>query len=149
VKSFTRISQEKIWVREQIRNPNIVIILDPSVLSQLIVDNIKDNGILIINTNKSPEEIEQQFHIQIPVGKNFTVATVDVNKICFENHLLLEGSPIVNTPILGALSKVLPELPLSVIKEAISDHLGGGEKAKLNVMAADFAAALTKIKKFE
>ncbi len=149
VKSFTRISEKKIWTRTQIRNPNIVIILDPTVMSQATIDNIKENGIIIINTNKVPDEIESHFHFKIPRSKKLTVATVDVNKICFDVHLLLEGFPIVNTPILGALSKVLPDISLDSIKEAISSHMGGGEKAKLNVLAADFAAASTRIKKLE
>ena len=149
VKSFTRISEKKIWTRTQIRNPNIVIILDPTVMSQTTIDNIKENGILIINTNKSPDEVENHFHITLPRVKRLTVVTVDVNKICFDVHLLLEGFPIVNTPILGTLAKVLPEISLDSIKDAISSHLGGGEKAKLNVLAADFAAASTRVKKFE
>lgn len=148
VKSFTRISEQKIWTKTQIRNPDVVIILDPTVMSQATIDCIKQNGMIIVNTNKSPEEFESHFRLSIPKSRNLTVATVDVNKICLDVNLLLDGYPIVNTPILGSLAKVLPVIPLDSIKEAIFSHFGEGEKGKSNVMATNFAAAETKIKKF-
>ncbi len=141
VQAYTRLAAgEKIFTRAMITTPDIIITLDKSIFSKEQVKHLKPNGIIIINSAKSPEEFVEQYKIT----QKCTVATSDVSKICFENKLLIDELPILNTPILGVLSKVLKEIPLEVMKEAIIQHINSN-KGKLNALAADYSAAVTKV----
>ena len=57
-------------------------------------------------------------------SKKFGVATVDATSIALEHEILVGGIPVVNTPILGAVPKILKQVTLpsiqSVIKEVIN-----------------------------
>jgi 2-oxoacid:acceptor oxidoreductase gamma subunit (pyruvate/2-ketoisovalerate family) len=141
VQAYTRLAAgEKIFTRAMILTPDIIITLDRSIFSKEQLSRLKPNGIVIINSAKSPEEIVDQYRIT----QKCTIATSDVSKICFENKLLIDDLPILNTPILGVLSKVLKEIPLEIMKEAIIQHINSN-KGKLNALAADYSAAVTKV----
>jgi len=144
VNAFTRFSKdETIWTRSQIYKPQIVIVLDETVLTKLICDSIQPNGYLIVNSAKDPEEFIKEFSI----SKKITVMTTDVTKICLDKKLLVDGLPVFNTPILGALPKIFEDISLDHVKKAIENHIGGGKKGELNSSAADTAAKILKIKR--
>ncbi len=141
VQAYTRLAAgEKIFTRAMITSPDIIITLDRTIFSRDQVSRLKPNGIVIVNSSKSPQEIVDQYKI----NQKCTIATADVSKICFQNKLLIDDLPILNTPILGVLSKVLKEIPLEIMKEAIIQHIDNS-KGKLNALAADYSAAVTKV----
>jgi pyruvate ferredoxin oxidoreductase gamma subunit len=146
VNAFTRISKdETIWTRSQIYKPQIVFVLDETVLTKLIADSIQPNGYLVVNSAKEPEEFIKQFSI----AKKITVITTDVTKICIENKIFVDGLPVFNTPILGALPKIFDDISLAIVKKAIENHIGGGKKGEMNSSAAETAAKILKIKRSE
>lgn len=116
ITSFTRISADEIKVSSQIYQPDIVVVLDDSILDLVnVTDGLKSGGLLIVNTNHSAK---------IPRG-DFKVATVNVTDIALKMGLVLSGNPILNTPILGALAKlniVSLDSALNAIKETFSDE---------------------------
>jgi len=141
VQAYTRLAAgEKIFTRAMITSPDIIIVLDRTIFSKEQVNQLKPNGIIIINSSKSPEEIVEQYKIT----QKCSIATADVSKICFQHNILIDNLPILNTPILGVLSKVLKEIPLKVMKEAIIQHINS-DKGRLNALAADYSAAVTKV----
>jgi len=83
----------------------------------------------------SPEEID------LP----FKVATVDATGIAIENEILVGGIPVVNTPIIGALPKLMSNLTIESVREAIIERWGkkAGER---NAVAAEEAYRRLKIK---
>ncbi|MHA1732952.1 MAG: 2-oxoacid:acceptor oxidoreductase family protein [Promethearchaeota archaeon] len=140
VQAYTRLSREgKIYTRAQITRPDITIVLDETILNSDILGQLKDGGILLVNTPKTPGELAGEFDLHL---KRFTIGTADVLKICIENELLVDDLPIVNTPVLGALAKVFPDIGLDVMKRAIEEHIGP-DKGKLNSLAADYTSAIT------
>ncbi|WP_424356601.1 2-oxoacid:acceptor oxidoreductase family protein [Methanocella sp. MCL-LM] len=116
ITSFTRISQDEIKVSSQIYQPDIVVVLDDSILDLVnVTDGLKPGGLLIVNTNH---------HAKLPKG-DFKVATVNVTDIALKMGLVLSGNPILNTPILGALAKlnvVGLDSALAAIKDTFSDE---------------------------
>ena len=116
VTSFTRISEDEIKISSQIYQPDIVVVLDDSILDLVnVTDGLKSGGLLIVNTNH---------HAKLPQG-DFKVATVNVTDIALKMGLVLSGNPILNTPILGALAKlnvVSLDSALAAIKETFSDE---------------------------
>ncbi len=72
--SFTRLSKEMCFgIRSQIYTPDVVVVLDPSLLKDLnVTEGLKKNGIVIINTNKPANKLGI---------KNFKVHTVDATTV--------------------------------------------------------------------
>ncbi|MCP4763811.1 MAG: pyruvate ferredoxin oxidoreductase [archaeon] len=142
VQAFTRISSdETIWTRQHIYNPDIAVVLDETIMTQEFIDSIKPKGILIVNTDKNPEEIASEFGI----SSDKTIATSDITNICVENDLVIGGQPMLNTPILGVLSKVLNTISMDAVEKAIISRFGE-KKGKLNADVANIARNKADIK---
>lgn len=95
IKSFTRISDQKIRYHSQVNTPDVVLVLDPTLLGVVdVADGLGEDGILIVNTPLSPAEIRQKLGL-----KGRKVYTVDATGISLR-HL---GKPIPNTPMVGAV----------------------------------------------
>lgn len=139
VQAYARISKDKkIWTRAQIEHPDIALVLDETVLNPMIVKGIKENGTLIINSDKTPEEIKNKFDITNKIN----IASANISKFCHEKDLYIEGLPIINTPILGVLAETLGSLDLDSIKKAII-KIFGKEKGEFNSSLAEEASKLT------
>ncbi len=117
MRSYVRISDAPIRLRSGIDSPDIVIVLDPSLLgTENVTDGLPDGGLIIINTDKSPSEILKE----LP-GQNGKVCTVDASRISVETI----GREMPNTPMLGALAKVSDVLDLEGTLTAVEKQLSG------------------------
>ncbi len=98
VASFNRISSKPIRIHSGITNPDVVVVLDVSLIEQVnVLEGLEpEKGILIVNTSETPEEIKKKLNF------NGKVYTVDATKISIETI----GRDIPNTPMMGALVKV-------------------------------------------
>lgn len=144
VQAFARISKnKKIWTRAQIKRPDIAIVLDETVITPDIIKNIKENGILIINSEKTPEALKNFYNL----ANKIKIASANINKFCIERDLYLEDIPIVNTPILGVLTKALDSIDLESMKKAIIKVMGE-KKGESNSSLAEEAAKLTMLLNF-
>lgn len=130
VKAFARISDESILIHSQVYNPDYVIVLDPAIYKTVdVTEGLKKDGVIILNTTKHPDETGI---------KNFKVATVDATGIALELNLLVAGSPVVNTSIIGAFAKVTEEVKLESVVKAIKETWSGAAGEK-NARAAELA----------
>lgn len=97
VQSFDRLSQEPITIHSGVTNPNVVVVLDPTLIGKVnVIQGLPDDGVIIVNTNETPQEMRRK--LDLKKGKVFTV---DANTISKETI----GREIPNTPLLGALIK--------------------------------------------
>ncbi|MBW2038510.1 MAG: pyruvate ferredoxin oxidoreductase subunit gamma [Deltaproteobacteria bacterium] len=134
VVAFCRISDEKIKVRSVIYQPDIVLVLDPSILRLVDVANgLKAEGILVTNTRFSPEEIKKELGIQT------RLATVDATRIAREEL----GLPITNTTMLGALLRAAEVADKGSMIEPLQERFG--RLAEKNIKALERAYNETKI----
>jgi len=130
VTAFTRIDDKPIRIKTQIYEPDIVVVLDPSLLETVdVTAGLKEGGIVIINTEKSKEEVLEKLK-----KKPAKLALVDATTIALD----VLGLPITNTAILGAVAKATGIVELDYVKEAIKETFSGtlGEK---NAKAAEEA----------
>lgn len=135
IKAFTKISSEPILSRSQIYNPDIVVVLDPTLLKvENVTEGLDKKGILIVNTEKNPHQLKSELKL------NDKVATIDATKIAQETL----GTAITNTPILGALSKVTGIISLDAIIEVTKEKFKQ-ELAEKNVNAIKRAYAEVKM----
>jgi len=94
VVAFCRISDQPIKIRANIYEPDIVLVLDPTLLKIVnVAAGLKPNGIIVTTSKDSPEAVKETLRI-----KN-RVAVVDAIKIAME----VLGVPITNTAMLGSL----------------------------------------------
>jgi 2-oxoacid:acceptor oxidoreductase gamma subunit (pyruvate/2-ketoisovalerate family) len=126
--AFTRMSDEEIRVRSQIYNPDFVVVLDSTLLG-LIRPNegLKEGGTIIVNSSKEPYELN--------LKGNFQVCTTDVTTVAQELGLIVAGIPVLNTPILGAFSKITGLVSLETLTKII-EKKWHGEIGKRNAHAA-------------
>jgi pyruvate ferredoxin oxidoreductase gamma subunit len=128
VTSFTRISDQDIKVVSQVYNPDIVIVLDDTIMDLVDVTvGLKEGGLLVVNTENGEK-------LKDPKYKKFKIARVNVTDIALSLGLVLSGNPILNTPIVGAMAK-LGVVKLESAEKAIRDMFSD----ERNVKAAEAA----------
>ncbi len=60
VKAFVRIDDKKIRIHCHAKSPDMAIVIDPTLLHCLdVIEGLKDEGILVVNTPKSPKDIRE------------------------------------------------------------------------------------------
>lgn len=115
VAAFNRIDDHHIKVRSQIYNPDVVVVLDESLIGMVnVADGLKPEGVLIVNTAKTAKEIAEITKFK---GK---IATVDGSSIAWKEL----GVPITNTTMLGALIKCTNAVKLESVKEPVDHRFG-------------------------
>ena len=140
VQAYAKLSRkEKLWDRAQIEQPDIIIFFDDSLLSQVIVNSLGKSGIIIINSNKEPKLFAEKYNL----SKDIHIIVADINKLALEKGLTIDGAPIVNTPILGLLSKSLEELSLDNLNKVIQNKMSD-DLAKLNIELIEEGFKLAK-----
>ena len=137
--AFVRISaDEPIRVRAEVTDPDIVVVLDPSLLRVVdITSGIKASGMLVVNSKKQPEQIEKE------LGYNHSLATVDATAIARE----LLGVNIVNTSMIGALLRATGVVELESLFEPLRQRFG--RLAERNIDAMKRAYEETSVKEQE
>ncbi|MBQ3782246.1 MAG: 2-oxoacid:acceptor oxidoreductase family protein [Lachnospiraceae bacterium] len=104
ITAFNRISQNEIRVHSNIYNPDLVVVVDETLLVAVdVTAGLSKDGAIIVNTPKSAEEIK-------PLLKGYEgkVFTVDGRKISVDAL----GKNFPNSPMLAAavaVSKVMPK----------------------------------------
>jgi len=117
IRAYTRISDGAIRVHDAIYYPDIVVVLDESLLETQNVENgLSEDGVLLVNTAKSPAEIREKLGL-----KGARVYTIDATSIALEEI----KRPIPNTVMIGALCKVTGVVDVDHIRNDIDKKLGG------------------------
>jgi pyruvate ferredoxin oxidoreductase gamma subunit len=98
ITAYNRISEKKIRVHSNIYDPDFVVVVDQTLLESIpVTKGLKKEGAIIINTNKTPEEIRKSLN-----GWTGNVYTIDAKKISVDAL----GKNFPNTPMLAAVVKV-------------------------------------------
>ncbi len=99
IKAFTRISDEPIEIHNNIENPDVVCVLDETLLDVIdVTEGIDENGTVIINTCSPPDQVR----VVLGVPETVRVACVDASGIAMDTI----KRDIPNTPMVGALARV-------------------------------------------
>ncbi len=97
IRAFTRLSPEPIHRHCQIQKPDIVMVLDPTLLEAVdVTEGLKEDGMLLVNTDQPPKTVREK--VGFRTGRVFAV---DATRIALETL----GREITNTPMLGAFVK--------------------------------------------
>ena len=123
VAAFTRVDTEPITLRCGITEPDILIVLDATLLRDTdVTQGLKKGGQAIIN---SPHPVDL---------KGINTSTVDASTIALNNGLGTLTYPIVNTAMVGAFAGATKLVSLDSVIEAIKEYVK--EKTQENITAA-------------
>lgn len=94
--SFIRIDDKPIKIYSQIHHPDLVVVLDRSIIDLVdVLDGLKPDGKVFVNAPSVPDSMQ-----------GHQGYAVDLTGIALKANLIVAGSPILNTPVIGALSKM-------------------------------------------
>lgn len=114
--AFIRIDNKPIYDKSRIYEPDHVVVVDPTLVEAIdVTEGLKDGGIIIINSDKKPEEFK--------FPNKFRVATVPATEIAVKHRLGTLATPIVNTAIVGAVVKILNLTRLDSLLAAIKEDV--------------------------
>jgi pyruvate ferredoxin oxidoreductase gamma subunit len=131
IKAFTRISDEPIEIHNNIEFPDVVIVLDESLIDVVdVTEGIKDGGVVIINTCSPASGVKGALGLDDSVR----VACVDASGIALDTI----KRDIPNTPIVGAFTKVTGAVDVEVFKGLLAKNLS--KKFGQEMIDANFAA---------
>ena len=112
--SFVRIDDKPIRIYSQIKKPDMVIVLDASVMDVVdVLQGLKTGGKILVNSQQKKE------------FAGFVSSNVDLTGIALKESLVVSGSPILNTPVIGALARqgiVTVDSAKKAIREMFSDE---------------------------
>lgn len=133
VVSFNRISPKPILLHSGVTNPDVVVVLDPTLMESVsVAEGMNEDGILIVNTERAPEDVKNDCNIK----GGIKVFTVDASKISVETI----GKDIPNTPMLGALIKATGMLDFKEMLENMKHKLEKKFKSKPEVIDGNLKA---------
>ena len=119
VMAFTRIDDSPIYIRCNIYTPDIIVVLDPTLLKEIsVIGGLKPGGLIVLN---SP-----LLQFADPDFDSFTIAAVNATAIAVQHGLGTHTNPIVNTAILGAFAKTTSLVRIESIEAAIREGVPKG-----------------------
>ncbi|QLH75724.1 MAG: 2-oxoacid:acceptor oxidoreductase family protein [Methanomassiliicoccales archaeon] len=116
IRAFTRLSDTPIQVHSQVYYPDMVVVIDPTLLKQTsIMEGLKEEGMLVANFADGKDKLSKI------VGKEKNVHAVNATAIAMEEI----GRPTTNTAMLGAVVKVLNYVRLESVLEELEAKFSG------------------------
>jgi len=132
MKAYNRIGDIPITIHSNVENPDVVMVLDPTLVGPVdVTEGLKPDGIIIINTTLSPEEAKQKLD-----RDDIKVATVDASGIAVD----CIGRDIPNTPMMGALLKLVEILPFEEFIERMRADLTAKFRGRENIVEGNIKA---------
>jgi 2-oxoacid:acceptor oxidoreductase gamma subunit (pyruvate/2-ketoisovalerate family) len=136
VRAFLRISKKPIQVYAQVYHPDVVVCIDPTLVEVVnVAEGLKDDGTLVINTEKGPEAIREKFGL-----KGGKVVTVDASTIAME----VMGRPFYNMPTMAAAVQATGIVAVGTVLHEVLERYPG-KVGELNKVAIERAVKEAKI----
>jgi 2-oxoacid:acceptor oxidoreductase gamma subunit (pyruvate/2-ketoisovalerate family) len=119
VSASVRISREPVKIVSRVDEPDVVIVLDHTLLRRPeVTGGLKSGGWLVVNSWQHPRELD--------LNNGFNIATADATRVSQELGLVVAGLTVVNTAILGAFVRATELLERktveTVMKRLFSDR---------------------------
>jgi 2-oxoacid:acceptor oxidoreductase gamma subunit (pyruvate/2-ketoisovalerate family) len=125
VAAFTRVSNEPIQIHCAVYNPDVVAVLDPTLLKTVpVTRGLNEEGTIIINSKENPADVRKT--LNTGKGKLWTVPATEI-------AMRILGRPITNTAVLGAVARVTGIVKLGSIEKVVK------ERFRLNIAEKNVA----------
>ncbi|MBE9469095.1 MAG: 2-oxoacid:acceptor oxidoreductase family protein [Bacteroidetes bacterium] len=111
VLAFTRIDNNKITDRSEVKECDYVVVMDETLINEKIIDGLKNDGTILINT-KNPQKYSD-------ILKSCKVVSIDATSIALD----ILKRPITNTAMFGALVAVSNVVSLDSALKSIETEM--------------------------
>ena len=137
VSVHTRISRDPIRTFSNILFPDIAVVLDDSLLEMVnITANLKEGGLLVLNSTRTPQELG--------VSGPFTIGAADAFHCSESAGLIAKGNVLISTSILGPFAATSNLVSLENLHRAIARKFSGKARDR-NLAALELAYKATRI----
>jgi len=111
IRGFTRISDRSIRDRCPIERPDVVVVLDETLMgTPAVIEAAGEGTVFVINTALGPREMGEKLNVQ-----GSTVFCVDATQISIDEL----GRPMPNTSMVGALIKATGCISMDAVKRDV------------------------------
>jgi 2-oxoacid:acceptor oxidoreductase gamma subunit (pyruvate/2-ketoisovalerate family) len=125
VTAFTRISTGPIRLHCAVYEPDVVAVLDPTLLKTVpAASGLKENGIIIVNSADEPAKVKEV--LKMEKGKVWTIPATEI-------ALRILGMPITNTAMLGAVARATSIVTLESMEKIVK------KRFRLDIAEKNFA----------
>ncbi len=137
VQAFVRIDDQRIRTREEVRQPDYLIIQDQYLVDTVpVLDGLKSQGLVLVNADGCPEDLR--------LKTTATVETIPATEIALE----IVGRPIPNAIMIGAFCSITGLVSLEAVQQAVLEKFPG-KVGENNVAAMDRAREIIQKRKGE
>jgi len=114
VTAFTRISTEPIRIHCAVYEPDVVVVLDPTLLKTVpVTAGIDEDCVIVINSADEPAKVRKM--LKTEKGKLWTIPATQI-------ALKILGMPITNTAMLGTVAKATNLVALDSIQVTLKER---------------------------
>lgn len=113
VTASTRIAPRSLRCLSQVEYPDMIVVLDDSLLTAANATNgLAQDGFVVVNSSLSPEALG--------LSGGYRIAVADANRIAGEVGLVVSGTLMINTAMLGAVARASGIIGLKHIEKALN-----------------------------
>jgi 2-oxoacid:acceptor oxidoreductase gamma subunit (pyruvate/2-ketoisovalerate family) len=114
VTAFTRISTKPIRIHCAVYEPDVVVVLDPTLLKTVpVTSGVNKDGVIIINSVDEPAKVRE--NLKTDKGKLWTIPATQI-------ALKILGMPITNTAMLGTVARATNIISLESIEKILKER---------------------------
>jgi pyruvate ferredoxin oxidoreductase gamma subunit len=108
LRAFTRTSARPIRRHDSVTEPDLVVVLEPTLVHESdVADGLQPGGLVLVNAEQAPGEL----------------AGVNVRCVPATRLAAADGSGFANVVMLGAVAAALGEPPLEFLEDAAAEQL--------------------------
>jgi pyruvate ferredoxin oxidoreductase gamma subunit len=115
ITAFTRISDKPISIHSSVYEPDVVVVLDPTLLGPAVIEGVKPDTKIIVNTVDSAGAIKSSLGVK---NEMWVIKATSL-------ALKVLGLPITNTAMLGATVKATAIVELESLLEVAMERFTG------------------------
>jgi 2-oxoacid:acceptor oxidoreductase gamma subunit (pyruvate/2-ketoisovalerate family) len=136
ITATTRFSRKPIRTLTPTAKAEVVVVLDERLMLAVdVLGGLKADGLLVLNSSNPPEKFCTDMDI--------AVATSDANSIAEEVGLVVAGTVLINTSMLGTFARGSGLVSMESLEKAISKNFNP-EAAQLNIRGARLTYEATR-----
>jgi pyruvate ferredoxin oxidoreductase gamma subunit len=113
--AYTRISEKPIQIHSSVYEPDMVVVLDPTLLGPAVAEGLKKDSKIVVNTTESAADVKKKLGV-----KNETWV-VDATGMAMK----VMGVNITNTVLLGAIVKASGKVKLDSVLAVVKERFQG------------------------
>ena len=113
--AYTRISEKPIQIHSSVYEPDMVVVLDPTLLGPAVAEGLKKDSKVVVNTTETAESVKKKLSVKNEVW------VVDATGMAMR----IMGVNITNTVLLGAVVKASGAVKLDSVLAVVKERFQG------------------------